>query len=71
MTAQRVVAEVGCEQFFGVSGFILSPRHSRLGVLTYECVAMLASIIQSDYIDKMTGWHSKILSDAKSEAGRR
>jgi hypothetical protein len=48
--AQRVV-EVGCEQFFGLSGYISSPRHSRLGVQTYKRVAMLASIIQSIYID--------------------
>ena len=48
--AQRVV-EVGCEQFFGLSGYILSPRCSRLGVRTYERVAMLASIIQNVYIN--------------------
>jgi hypothetical protein len=48
--AQRVV-EVGCEQFFGLSGYISSPRRSRLGVRTYKHVAMLASIIQSVYID--------------------
>jgi hypothetical protein len=48
--AQQVV-EVGCEQFFSLSGYISSPRRSRLGVRTYEHVAMLASIIQSVYID--------------------
>ena len=47
--AWRVV-EVGCERFFGFSGYILSPRRSRLGVCTYERVTMLASIIQSVYI---------------------
>ncbi len=47
----RQVVEVGCEQFFGLSGIISSPRCSRLGARTYEHVAMLASIIQSVYID--------------------
>ncbi len=51
--AQQVV-EVGCEQFFGLSGYISSPRRSRLGVRTYKHVAMLASIIQSVYIDNDT-----------------
>ncbi len=48
--ARRVV-EVGCERFVGLSGYISPPRRSRLGVHTYEHVAMLASIIQSVYID--------------------
>jgi hypothetical protein len=47
----RQVVEVGCECFFGLSGYISSPRRSRLGVQTYKHVAMLASIIQSVYID--------------------
>ena len=49
--ATQQVVEVGCEQFFGLSGYISSPRRSRLGVRTYEHVAMLALIIQSVYID--------------------
>ncbi len=49
--AARQVVEGGCERFFGLSGYISSPRHARLGVHTYECVEMLASIIQSVYID--------------------
>jgi hypothetical protein len=49
--AARRVVEVGCEQFFGLSGYISSLRRSRLGVRTYKHVAMLASIIQSVYID--------------------
>jgi hypothetical protein len=44
------VVEVGCEQLFGLSGCISSPRRSRLGVQTYKHVAMLASILQSVYI---------------------
>ncbi len=47
----RQVVEVGCEQFFGLYGCISSPRRSRLGVWTYERVAMLASIIQRVNID--------------------
>jgi hypothetical protein len=49
--ATQQVVEVGCEQFFGLSSYISSPRRSRLGVQTYKHVAMLASIIQSNYID--------------------
>jgi len=45
------VVEVGCERFFGLSGYILSPRRSRLGLPTYKHVAMLVSIIQNVYID--------------------
>ena len=45
------VVEVGCERFFGLSGYISSPRRTRLCVRTYERLAMLASIIQSVYID--------------------
>ncbi len=49
--AARQVVEVGCEKFFGLSGYISSPRCLRLGVRTYESVAMLALIIQSVYVD--------------------
>jgi hypothetical protein len=49
--AARRVVEVGCERFFGLSGYISSPRCSRLGVRMYKHVAMLASIIQNVYID--------------------
>jgi len=47
----RQVAEAGCERFFDLSGNISSPRRSRLGVRSYEHVAMLAPIIQNVYID--------------------
>jgi hypothetical protein len=43
--AARRVVEVGCEQFFGLSGYMSSSRRLRLGVRTYERVAILASII--------------------------
>jgi hypothetical protein len=45
------VVEVGCEQLFGLSGYISSLRCLRLGVWIYEGVAMLISTIQSVYID--------------------
>jgi hypothetical protein len=45
--------EVGCERFFGLSGYISSPRQTRLRlrVRTYEHLAMLASIVHTVYID--------------------
>ena len=43
--------EVGCERFFGISGYISLPRQTRLGVRTYERLAMLASIFHTVYID--------------------
>ena len=49
--SSRRVVEVGCERFFGPSGYISSPRRTRLGVRTYECLAMLASIVHTVYID--------------------
>jgi hypothetical protein len=49
--AARQVVEVGCEQIFGLSGYISSPRCSRVSVCTYKCVAMLASIIRNVYND--------------------
>ena len=45
------VVEVGCERFFGISGYISSPRQTRLCVRNYERLAMLASIFQNVYID--------------------
>jgi hypothetical protein len=50
-SARRVV-EVGCERFFGLSGYVSSPRRSRLGVRNYERIAMLAMIVQTVYIDE-------------------
>jgi hypothetical protein len=47
----RRVVEVGCERFFGLSGYISSPRRTRLGVRTYERLAMLASIVHTVYIN--------------------
>ncbi len=39
--ASRRVVEVGCERFFGLSGYISSPRQTRLGVRNYERLAIL------------------------------
>ena len=44
--------EVGRERFFSLSGYIFAPRRSRLGVRTYERLALLASILSKVYIDK-------------------
>jgi len=44
------LVEVGCERYFDLSGYS-APRHTRLGVRTYEHIAMLASILQNAYID--------------------
>jgi hypothetical protein len=55
--ASRRVVEVGCEQFFGLSGYISSARRSQLGVRHYERLSMLASIMQKVYID--TEWVAK------------
>lgn len=45
------VVEVGCERFFGLSGYISSPRRTRLKVRTYERLAMLAFMVNHVYID--------------------
>jgi hypothetical protein len=49
--ASRRAVEVGCERFFGLSGYISQPRRSRLNVRNYERLAMLAYIMQSVFID--------------------
>ena len=49
--AQKIV-EVGCERFFAVSGYVSAPRRTRLGVRTYERLAMLAKILSKVYVDK-------------------
>ena len=43
--ASRRVAEVGCERFFSISGYVSAPRRTRLCVRTYERLAMLSSIL--------------------------
>ena len=50
--AARRVVEVGCERFFSLSGYVSAPRRTRLGVRTYERLAMMASILQKVYISK-------------------
>jgi hypothetical protein len=55
--ASRRVVEVGCERFFGLSGYISSPRRTRLGVRNYERLAMLSSILRVMYINPE--WVSK------------
>ena len=47
----RRVTEVGCERFFGLSGYVSQPRRSRLGVKNYERIALLANILRNVFID--------------------
>jgi hypothetical protein len=49
--ASRRVTEVGCERFFGKSGYISQPCRSRLGVRNYEQIALLSTILNCVYID--------------------
>ena len=49
--AARRIVEVGCERFFGLSGYVLGPRRTNLGVRKYEHLAMLTSIVQNVFID--------------------
>ena len=45
------VVEVGCERFFNISGRVSLEKRTRLGVRTYERLAMLAVMIKKIYID--------------------
>jgi hypothetical protein len=49
--AARRTVEVGCERFFGLSGYVSGPRRTNLGVRTYERLAMLTSLVQNVFID--------------------
>ncbi len=49
--AARSVVEMGCEWLFGLSGCVSGPRQTKLPVRTYECLAMLTSIVQNVFID--------------------
>ena len=50
-TSSRRVVNVGCECLFGLSGYISLPTKTRPEVRKYECLAMLASIVHTVYID--------------------
>ena len=45
-------AEVGCEQFFSLSGYVSEPCRTRLGVRTYERIELVAAILPKVHIDK-------------------
>lgn len=49
--ATNSVTKVRCEHVFGVSGYVSSPRRSRLQIRTYERIAMLIVILSKVYID--------------------
>ncbi len=46
-----VLWKLGVIVFICLSGYISSPRRTRLGVGTYKCLAMLTSIVHTVYID--------------------
>jgi hypothetical protein len=46
-----VLWKLAVSAFFGLSGYISSPRHTRLGVRMYARLAMLAFIVHTVYID--------------------
>jgi hypothetical protein len=48
--AFRRVVEVGCEHFFGLSGYISSPRRTRLGVRNYERLAINPEWVAREYL---------------------
>jgi hypothetical protein len=50
--ASCCVVEIGCERFFGLSGYLSSPWCTRLGVRNYEQLAMLSSIVHNVYVDE-------------------
>ena len=50
--SSRRQVEIGCERFSSLSGYISAPRCTRLGMRTYERLAMMASILQKIYINK-------------------
>ena len=50
--ASRKDVEVSCERFLGLAGYTSTPRRTRLGVRTYERLAILSFILQDVYIDE-------------------
>ena len=48
----RRVAEVGCERFFNLAGYVSSPKRTGLGVKTYERLAMLSCLLCKVYVDE-------------------
>ena len=48
----RRVVEVGCERFFNLAGYVSSPMRTRLGVRTYERLAMLSCLLRKVYVDE-------------------
>jgi hypothetical protein len=67
----RWAVEVGCERFFGLSGYVSQPRRSTLGVWNYERLAMLATILQSLFIDPSWVALKSTCADLKQESGKK
>ena len=62
--------EVGCERFFGLSGYISSPRRTRLKVRTYERLTMLAFMCIM-YTSTLSGWQRNTSGGARQGHGRK
>ena len=69
--ASRRVVEVGCERFFSLSGYISCPRRTRLGVRTYERLAMLASNLNCVYVDPEMAATQNTFVVVRRDYGRR
>ncbi len=66
----RCIVEVECERFFGLSGYVLGPRQTNLGVRTYEHLAMLTSLVHNVLL-MTTGWRMNIWSGARIVSGQK
>jgi hypothetical protein len=44
--------EIGCEQFFNLSGYVSALKCMQLGLRTYEHLAMMALILPDVYLEK-------------------
>ena len=42
---------MGCERFFGLSGYVSPPRRNMLGVRNYERIAMVSHMLQYLNVD--------------------
>ena len=72
MWSSRTTAEVGCEQFFNLSGYISAHRHTRFKVRTYEHLALLSSTVNKVYIDpKMNTYRGVMRQSGRKTSTRR
>ena len=50
--AAYTFSDTYCELFFNISGYVLSPKWARIGVINYEETEMLCHNMQLVYIDE-------------------